>query len=230
MQNRPISVADLGIHLIENVRKIDLSCSRKMHGVENGLCNIDRQFKADVAEGIYPAPPRSVKVEDAITWLLSLSLPVSLHASLWTKYPNSRKTCDLVVTLDDGSEAWIELKMGWKAWQNCDGSVGGNNPAYQKYLFGVPGETHSVAQDFKKLVTLAPASAHLGALLIGFDSDSAPMEADVAKFETMYASGWTANHVQWRDRRSTACRINCWFWHHAPRAISHLTQPTMRPL
>jgi hypothetical protein len=123
----------------------------------------------------------------------------------------------LVLSLADGLEAWIELKMAWKAWQNCDGSIGGNNPAYGKYLFGAPGETHSVAQDFEKLLMLAPASANLGALLIGFDSGSAPMQADVAKVEAVHASGWTANHVQWQDRRSTACRVNCWFWHHPPR-------------
>lgn len=214
-----LQVSELGWRLCSEVRCIDIACTRLRNGIESGLCNIRTQFAADVEAGIHPAPPRKVKEEDTITWLLSRGLPESTPPALWQNYPGRKKTCDLVVTLADGSLVWIELKLAWKAWQNCNGSVG-HSSAYKPYLLGSKHKTHSAADDFAKLVDLAPSIAHLGFLLIGFDSVESPMETEVAALvKDAHSKGWTAQHLMWPDRRSGTCRIHCWFWQHLPREM-----------
>lgn len=210
-------VFELGCRLCTEVRRIDLACTRLLNGVESGLCNIRSQFVADVEAGVHPAPPRKVKEEDTITWLLSRC--VSGSPTLWQNYPGRKKTCDLVVTLEDGPTVWIELKLAWKAWQNCSGSVG-HSSAYKPYLLGSKHKTHSAADDFAKLVDLAPPTAHIGFLLIGFDSVESPMDTEVAALvRDAHSKGWTAQHLMWPDRRSSTCRIHCWFWQHLPREM-----------
>jgi hypothetical protein len=209
-------VFELGWRICTEVRRIDDSCTRIRDKVELGLCNVRRQFAADVEAGIQTAPPRKVKEEDAITWLLSRSLLKSASPIPWQRYPDSNKTCDLVVSLAGGSPLWIEVKLAWKAWQNCDGSICGSS-AYKSYLLGDKHRTHSAADDFAKLVTLAPSTAHLGFLLIGFDSVRSPMDTEVAGMSRdVHSDGWFAQHHMWPDRRSGTCRIHCWFWQHLP--------------
>ena len=91
---------------------------------------------------------------------------------------------------------------------------------FQGYLLGKH-HLHSAAGDFLRLIELAPASAYLGVLLIGFDSTDAPMDKDVGKMESQaVGAGWSRGNPQtWKDRRDPTgrCQINCWFWQHPPR-------------
>jgi hypothetical protein len=220
-ESRPnASLADIGWLLMSAVRDIDLGCTRPVNGVENGLCNVRRQFVADVKAGIVAPPPRNVKEEDAITWLLSRVLQPPLEANLRVPYPGSRKTCDLVITLPNLWSLWVEVKLAWKRWFNCDGKFG-KSSSYLPYLNGSKHKTHSAADDFAKLVQLSPRESHLGFLLIGFDSIDAPMVDDMRVLsKAAHENGWTADQIAWHDRRNAKCRINCWFWHRSAAGIT----------
>lgn len=216
MMSNP-DVAALGWQLMHDVREIDLACQRTIHGIEGGLCNIKSQFVADVADKLVSAPPRAVKEEDAITWLLAERLQGrGISSTPWLNYPSSHKTCDLVVRIRPSLTLWLELKLAWKCWANCNGTLG-KSSAYIPYLCGSKHKTHSAADDFMKLAALAPADATRGFLLIGFDSVSSPMQTEVnALAKLVAASGWIGDHAIWHDRRNPQCRIGCWFWHRGP--------------
>ena len=212
------------------VEAVDLKCNRAFNGVEYGLCNVKRQFAEDIAARLYTdAPTRRLTEEPATAWLLARQLPQDLAAQSEEPYPvDRRKKCDLVVTLHSGVVFWVEVKFAWKNWygyidkSNCVRGVETNSDFfYQGYLFGNH-HSHSAAGDFAKLTELAPASAHLGLLLVGFDSTDAPMDKDIQSLERQPVSvGWLREEPRrWKDRRDPAarCRINCWFWRHAPRA------------
>lgn len=211
-------VTELGWMLMNFVREIDQACTRPIKGVESGLCNVKSQFAADVEEGKRKAPPRSVKEEDAITWMMGefLNRDGKRRAAPWVVYPTTRKTCDLVVDLQSGGRLWLEVKLAWKAWFNCSGTIG-RSSSYIPYLLGSKHKTHSTADDFGKLQKLGPPEDHLAMLLIGFDTVDGPMDSEVGQFhKTGAADGWVCDRTTWHDRRCPACRINCWFWQHAP--------------
>jgi hypothetical protein len=208
-------VSEIGWQLMEGVRLIDLACNRLRHGVEGGLCNVKFQFDADVADGIHPPPGKRVKEEDAISWMLAKRTV----AKCWGRYPGSRKTCDLVIQ-DPEPSLWVEVKLAWKRWFNCDGTFGSSS-AYLPYLYGSKHKTHSFGDDFDKVLTLAPPSAHVGVLLVGFDGIDAPMTVELGDFmKPTCESGWIVSHMMWPDRRSAWCRINCWFFQHLPAEVS----------
>lgn len=208
------AVATAGWLLMNAVRDIDLQCCRTINGVEMGLCNIKRQFHADVEEGKAPPPPRKVCEEDAISWLLGQRLEAaSIPAEFWVKYPGQRKTCDIVASLSPDVKLWVEVKLAWKQWFNCSGTHR-KSSAYKPYLLGSMHKTHSAFDDFAKMEALCPAEAHAATLLIGFDHIESPMEEEVLSLSrAAYRSGWIGDHLMWHDRRNPSCRIHCWFWH-----------------
>ena len=219
-------VQELGRLLMRGVVGIDLECKRLLNGVEYGLCNVKRQFREDVAEGFYPdAPKRKLTEEPATAWLLAKRLPHGLVVRPEEPYPvNRRKKCDLVVVLKGGVAVWVEVKFSWKNWFECiNGYKTNSDFIFQDYLLGNH-HSHSAAGDFVKLIDLAPASAYLGVLLIGFDSTDAPMNQDIENLEKQAVGvGWLRDDPQrWKDRRDPTgrCHINCWFWRHSPRAQS----------
>lgn len=214
------AISGLIWRLMQGVREIDHACVRKLHDVEAGLCNVKRQFQADLDEGLGSPPGRKVKEEDAITWLLDLQLRrMGLTTKPWRYYPSSRKTCDLVVHVAD-HEFWLEVKLAWRKWYNCTGTYG-TSPAYLPYLLGSKHKTHSVADDFIKLERLAPAAATKGLLLIGFDAVDAAMDTDVhAISEAVSTGGWVNDHMMWHDRRNPRCRIHTWLWHLPAQAVN----------
>jgi hypothetical protein len=223
------AVNELGRWLVRGVAAIDRECTRRFNGTEYGLCNVKRQFREDVEANLYSdAPRRRLTEEPTTAWLLARRAPRGLAVQAEEPYPTARrKKCDLMVVLDGGVEFWVEVKFAWKNWygyidkSNCVRGFETNSDFfYRGYLFGNH-HSHSAAGDFAKLVQLAPASAYLGLLLVGFDSTAAPMDLDVQNLERLATSiGWVCEEPsRWKDRRDPAgdCRINCWYWQHAPR-------------
>ena len=221
-------VMEFGRSLTRGVQLLDLECRRLRDGVEYGLCNVQRQFREDVAEGRHAdAPKRKLTYEPATAWLLAKRLREEFKLKQEEPYPaDRRRRCDLVAEIGDGTTVWIELKFAWKNWFGYIGptGVGGyetnSDFFFQGYLLGNH-HSHSAAGDFARLAHLAPTSAHLGSLLIGFDSADSSMDTDVENLERQAAGGaWVRESpLRWMERRDPMgrCRINCWFWRHPPR-------------
>lgn len=219
------AIAEIARRLIHGVREIDFASTRLEHGVECGVARIDLQFYGDVRDGFRERLPRHLEAEDIIS--LCLQERFCQSAKLWEKYPRQRrKTCDLVIPLSLGSHLWVEVKQAIKSYFDCDGTC--RTGKFKPYLFGAESRTHSAADDIQKLMTLAPRDAHLGFLLIGFDSTKtrrSPMDDAIQKFDEMAArKKWILEKKEtWADRRNSLFRINCFFWRHLPMRVRSFT-------
>jgi hypothetical protein len=75
----------------------------------------------------------------------------------------------------------------------------------------------TAALDFRKLAKLKRShAAYVGDLLVGFDSEEAPMDADVGEFVHQAGIGllpWTTIATGWPDPNRQGCRVRCWFWY-----------------
>ena len=86
------------------------------------------------------------------------------------RYPTSRKLCDRVVELSDGSLLWLEIKLTWKSWHYDEVYV--NRDFFYQGYFGGAHHSHSASGDFDKMETItAPHGSYVGFLLIGFDDN-----------------------------------------------------------
>ncbi len=128
-------------------------------------------------------------------------------------YPSSRKLCDRVVSLSDGSLVWLEFKLAWKSWFYDEVYV--NNDFYYKGYFGGMHHGHSVAGDFDKMKDItASDGSYLGFLLIGFDDKSGTLLTDMQQLITtkQLAKNWIFLPVeQWVSKGSDQCWHRCWF-------------------
>jgi hypothetical protein len=132
---------------------------------------------------------------------------------------DSRDRCDVVINLPEKGKFWIELKGAWKEYWRLKK----NDFIYRSYLLHplVAGldesKSHTVPLDIKKLERLPRTeAAFVGVLLIGFDSDEAPMDADAAELIAAAGLGlepWSTAATGWRDSHRTGGRVRCWFWY-----------------
>jgi hypothetical protein len=136
-----------------------------------------------------------------------------------TRYPNSKKKCDIVITLPDNILIWLEVKSAWKYWfSSISGKVEDNSQKwYRPYLLGDANEKYSVAHDIMKLNKLNAENAnYLGLLTIGFDISSDPINPDMEqliKEKSLKENGWNIYGSEiWPDRNHPNCRYNCWFF------------------
>ena len=204
--------AEIGSFLADSVHSIDLSCNTLMHGVEAGLCNVKPLFAPQALSEL----GKKLTEETLISWLISKRFnSVDIFAKPEQKYPGSNEECDLVLHLSRNRQFWIEAKLAWRRWYNCNGSAKGSS-SFNGYLHG--DATHpGAAHDFRKLERVTRVDAEwMGVLLIGFDSLKAPMDSAVKELEAcekLVERGWSMVATQkWTDRRNPLFRINCWFW------------------
>lgn len=132
----------------------------------------------------------------------------------------SRDRCDVVITLPEIGKFWIEIKGAWKEYWRQKGK---NDLLYRSYLLHplVAGldksKTHTVPLDMQKLARLSKDEAtFVGVLLIGFDSDEAPMDQDVAELVALAQLGlhpWMTAGTGWPDQYRPGCRVRCWMWY-----------------
>ena len=127
-----------------------------------------------------------------------------------------RNRCDLVVTLEGGQRAWIEIKGAWRTYWKRKGGMW----FYKSYLFHplVPGldasKTHTVPRDLEKLATLTGSdAAWVGEVVVGFDEAIDPMDGDIARLEELAGLGvWEREFERWDDARRTGERVSVWTW------------------
>jgi hypothetical protein len=154
--------------------------------------------------------------------LTSLLKGEGFSASSEVRYPpqvsGRRGKCDLVVELDGGKTIWIEIKGAWKVWENKET----NQWIYRSYLLHPlePGldknKSHTAALDVEKLRALTSVdAAYVGMLLIGFDSSTHRMDADMrdlvrlAKLDTGH---WSETSTKWLDHHRKHNHVKCWFF------------------
>jgi hypothetical protein len=134
-------------------------------------------------------------------------------------YPGSRKSCDLISHLGDGSEFWLEIKGAWlitRPFVHSDGRrIGGKrNTSYRKHLFH---EDESALKDVAvKLSSIAGPNKYVGFLLIGFDSVHLPMDKEIDELLSkgqLNSGAWTAMYRDWPNQLDKDYRIRCWFWY-----------------
>jgi hypothetical protein len=167
------------------------------------------------------ARPEQKRPQTEPNWTKRLSVLLPARAIPTTPevhYPDdSGCKCDLVVSLPGGVEFWLEIKGAWKQWWIENGS----DWIYRSYFFHplVPGldpKTHTVPLDLEKLRRLRPPHAtHVGSLLVAFDSESAPVESDVAelvRLAGLASEPWTTDRAWWPDARRPGRFVKCWLW------------------
>lgn len=196
------------------VVEIDQECRTRLDDVEHGLVNVKREFRDRALREM----GKKLTEERLIAWLVQQKLERAGRRVEWeVPYPGSRgRRCDLVVHAAPAGRVWVELKLAWKAWFNCQGGGTYSNPSYLPYLQGRH-HTHSFRHDFDKLGTAAlPAGDGRAVCLIGFDRVHAPMDAEVAdvvRAARDECGPWeTATGRRWPDRRCQDFRIGVWTW------------------
>src|SRR5262245_44393199 len=64
-----------------------------------------------------PFAGRKHKEESAITWGITKALNSTWEVGQCEhRYPQSRRRCDRVIKLRDGSRLWLEIKLSWRTW------------------------------------------------------------------------------------------------------------------
>jgi hypothetical protein len=154
-----------------------------------------------------------------VEWTKSLAKRLGCHREV--RYPaDPRIRCDLV---DDG--CWIEVKGLWPAyWEGL-----GKRTIYEAYLFDplkpYPslGKSHTAARDIVKLARLSPEVAPaVGLVLVGFDSDAKPCDADIGELARLAQLGrWWHGSARWPDPNLPGQSVKVWGWFEAGRAARH---------
>lgn len=125
-------------------------------------------------------------------------------------YPSTpRERCDLVV----GNRIWIEVKGAWKAYW------GKRDHLYRSYLLhplvaGLDPKSHTAALDIVKLTRLTKVDAdYVGLLLIGFERQDNPMDAEVDVLVKGAGLGaWSRTEAGWPDAHRAGERVRCSLW------------------
>ncbi|HWE97265.1 MAG TPA: hypothetical protein VG269_25120, partial [Tepidisphaeraceae bacterium] len=117
--------------------------------------------------------------------------------------------CDNVVTFADGRILWLENKGAWKDYWVRKGMLG-------KFRSHLLVSQNSAAHDVQKLAPLVgPHADYVGLLLIGFDTISDPMDAEMDEFRRVTLLDrlpWMTASVNWPDRWRVGHRIWAWFF------------------
>lgn len=197
--------------LFQILRQMDKEAVASAKGSPTGLSWYGGHFEPD-----------KMRPRTEVCWSQRLAQLLPEHgypARTEVPYPHHpRWRCDDVVTLPDGRRLWLENKGAWKDYwhQQCKLSI------YRSYLLHplVAGldasKSHTVPLDIEKLAGLRSSEADCAAiLLIGFDSDRAPMGEDVAQLIELARLDqvpWSTATDQWPDAYRTGCHVRCWLW------------------
>ncbi len=185
--------------------------------------------------------------EDAISEALAARLPDGTTvqaAAAQMPYPSrarrlddgvTRGTCDLVLELEEGAQAWIEVKGAWTYLRERTRLR--SNRSYRKHLVD---EASGAARDFAKVAALLPEVAALvGVLVVAFDLDEPGSrwemtDADLTELEAaagIRAGRWQRFDAAWPDphaarvfgdAQSERCRTRCHLWLRAAEPLERL--------
>lgn len=192
------------------VRQMDDEASGQWNDLPTGLNFYGGHFRPQLKK-----PPTETSWTRRLEQLLPL---VGFPARREFRYPHSEECCDSLVMMDDGSTMWLETKGAWKKYWQDKRKEG----TYWSYLLhplvsGLGAKDHTAALDLCKLSALRrPHADHIGLLLLGFDADSSPMDADVDRFVDLarLSDGpWSSCSASWSDCYRPGCGVKAWLWH-----------------
>ena len=209
-----------------------MSVRTPLPSFENAVLRVVRQMD-DEANGQWkgsptglnfyggPLRPECIKPPNETSWTRRIKQLLPL-AGFPTRrefpYPYSDECCDSLVMLDDGSTIWLETKGAWKKyWQDQR-----NEGIYWSYLLhplvsGLGEKDHTAALDLRKLSVLRrPHADFIGLLLLGFDADNSPMDADVewlVDLAGLSHEPWSNSATGWSDPYRPSCGVKAWLWH-----------------
>jgi hypothetical protein len=213
MNKLRIEVADLGRILFACLRLMDAEAITVRDGAVTGLS----WYGAHSQHG----RPKPRTEPEWIVRLAHLLEELGVHTIREAIYPaleeSRKKRCDLLMYMPTGEKVWVEVKGAWKEyWGNH------NEWIYRSYLLHplVPSldqaKTHTVPLDLEKLAVLhKPEADHVGMLLVGFDSTTAPMDDDVrelCRLAGLDHEPWQMLTDGWDDARRPSGRVRCWLW------------------
>jgi hypothetical protein len=126
MRNR--QVRDALESMVAAIRDLDRECSSVWNDLEYGLVHVVWQFQ-DLA---LRETGQHLSRERLIVWRLWTKLQnLGWHVDWESPYPRSRRKCDLVVALRNSARLWLEVKVSWRAWFECERGPVHSNPAYR---------------------------------------------------------------------------------------------------
>ena len=196
------------------IAEIDQECRTLLDNIEHGLVNVKLEFRDRALQ----KSGKNLTEEGLIAWLVHQKVGHAGQKVEWeVPYPGvCGRKCDLVMHTASACRLWLELKLAWKAWFNCQGGATYSNGNYLPYLQGKH-HTHSFRHDFEKLGSANVRESDCRAVcLIGFDWVQAPMDAEVAAVVEAARQDdgpWEAATARrWQDRRCRDFRISVWSW------------------
>lgn len=189
--------------VIADIQDIDNECKTLLNNIEHGLVNVKWEF-GERAQG--ETGKKRLTEETIIAWLLCQKQHARARNVYWEHpYPkNRRRKCDIVVEVGASTRLWLELKLAWKAWFNCEGDPVYRNSFYRSYLRG-DHRTHSFRHDLEKLAYNGEnwsADDCRAVCLVGFDCIKEPMDDEVAAIVQNNSQTWRVlSGSHWADRR-----------------------------
>jgi hypothetical protein len=195
--------------LFSALRQMDAEASGLFNGAPTGLNFYGGHYRPKLKR-----PPTETSWTRRIAELLTAA---GYPTRTEFHYPGTKLRCDNVVTMPDGTILWLENKGCWKQYWIDQGGVG----IYQSYLLhplkpGLLEKSHTVPRDLAKLRKLAkPIADRVAYLLLGFDSETAPMLGDIdelVKLAGLDTAPWIGFSRSWQDVYRPGKRNHAWLW------------------
>jgi len=199
--------------LFRSLRRMDDEANVRIDGHPTGLAWYGGYFRPDF---------KKPQTEPSWSKRLAQLLPSEGYPCVDSvPYPHpslKRCKCDIVAMLSDGHRVWIEIKGAWKEYwrQNRREWI------YRSYLLhplvgGLDAKSHTVPIDLDRLKSIRSTDGSgVGCLLVGFDSDEAPMDQDVEELQRLAGLNrdpWMTSTTCWQDAYRPGCHVRLWFWH-----------------
>jgi hypothetical protein len=199
--------------LFRSLRRMDDEASVSIDGTPTGLAWYGGFFRPDLKKP-QTEPSRAKRLVEILP---GEGYPCDVNVR-YADPSLKRCKCDIVVEMHDRRRMWIEIKGDWKEFWRQDG----RQWIYRSYMLhplvsGLDAKSHTVPYDLDRLKTVCAADgSSVGCLIVGFDSDEAPMDQDIEELQQLTAFNddpWKMHTTKWADRYRPGCNVRLWFWH-----------------
>jgi len=196
--------------LIEMDGEADTQYSYKGHFFTAGLRQYQEHYKTIESKNIGCEPAWSQRLAKLLTDSGWLTFSEKSYPNYALSGDKKRQYCDLVVMIDNDKPFWIEIKGSWPVCFEVE-DLGVRPYIFNKYTSYL---TQNTALDFNKIKQLKlPSAAHVGVLLIVFETPLQSIDTALASLESSIGSGWSRLGPQeWKENRF-GTKVRVWLWH-----------------
>jgi hypothetical protein len=139
-----------------------------------------------------------------------------------TRYPKSRRMCDLILLLPGGGRLWLENKIAYWIWPtNCRGV----NRGLCTMRLTSRTENSAYRDITEKLPLVRNVGDFVGQLVIGFDAATEsldPLIDQLVQEAGLSGSEWLCFYDDWPNPESDAYRVRAWLWCRAAVVLESL--------